>query len=50
MDKIFNLYLVRHGESYNNAVPMAQRVCDPPLTELGQKQAAKLAERIHQDV
>jgi 2,3-bisphosphoglycerate-dependent phosphoglycerate mutase len=49
MDKIFNLYLVRHGESYNNAVPMAQRVCDPPLTELGQKQAAKLAERIHQE-
>lgn len=49
MDKIFNLYLVRHGESYNNAVPMAQRVCDPPLTELGQMQAAKLAERIDQE-
>ena len=49
MEKIFNLYLVRHGESYNNAVPLAQRVCDPPLTELGQKQAAKLGERIRQE-
>ena len=46
MEKIFDLYLVRHGESYNNSVDQSQRVNDPPLTELGQAQALRLAERI----
>lgn len=39
----FHLYLVRHGESANNALPEHQRVADPNLTELGQKQARHLA-------
>ncbi len=39
----FHLYLVRHGESANNALPDHQRVEDPDLTELGQKQARQLA-------
>ncbi len=39
----FHLYLVRHGESANNALPDTQRVPDPALTELGQTQARKLA-------
>lgn len=46
MKKTFDLYLVRHGESYNNSVAQSQRVYDPPLTELGQAQAKRLAERI----
>jgi broad specificity phosphatase PhoE len=34
------LYLVRHGESFNNALKKdVARVCDPPLTEKGEKQA-----------
>lgn len=35
------LYLVRHGQSSNNALgdSRANRVCDPPLTELGERQA-----------
>ena len=48
MEKIFDLHLVRHGESYNNSVDQSQRVNDPPLTELGQAQALRLAERIRQ--
>ena len=40
----FHLYLVRHGESANNALPDPQRVADPDLTELGQKQARHLAQ------
>lgn len=40
----FHLYLVRHGESANNALPDHQRVSDPALTELGQKQAQQLAQ------
>ncbi len=46
MENIFNLYLVRHGESYNNSVAQSQRVCDPPLTDLGQTQARHLADRL----
>jgi len=38
------LYLVRHGESTNNALPDAQRVPDPPLTELGHQQVRQLAQ------
>lgn len=39
----FHLYLVRHGESANNALPTPQRVSDPNLTDLGQKQARHLS-------
>ncbi len=40
------LYVTRHGETTWNA---AERVCgraDAPLTEKGQKQAEKLAEKV----
>jgi broad specificity phosphatase PhoE len=38
------LYLVRHGESFNNALKEGEsRVCDPPLTEKGEKQAELVA-------
>jgi 2,3-bisphosphoglycerate-dependent phosphoglycerate mutase len=34
------LYLIRHGQSFNNTLPgSAGRVCDPPLTDLGRRQA-----------
>lgn len=36
------LYLIRHGESTNNALPEHQRVEDPHLTSLGQVQAEAL--------
>ena len=38
----FHLHLVRHGESANNALPDHQRVPDPALTTLGEKQARQL--------
>lgn len=38
------VYLIRHAQSYNNAVGEENRVEDPPLTEVGQQQAAILAE------
>jgi 2,3-bisphosphoglycerate-dependent phosphoglycerate mutase len=38
------LYLIRHGESQNNAVPEAERVEDPCLTPRGHKQAWFLAQ------
>jgi 2,3-bisphosphoglycerate-dependent phosphoglycerate mutase len=38
------LLLIRHGQSANNALPESQRVPDPGLTELGARQALKLAE------
>lgn len=38
------LYLIRHAQSTNNALPAeTDRVCDPALTELGQRQAAIVA-------
>jgi len=38
------LYLIRHGQSVNNALPEGEpRVQDAPLTELGHRQAALLA-------
>jgi broad specificity phosphatase PhoE len=42
------LYLIRHGQSLNNAMneTLRQRVCDPPLTELGGQQARLAAERL----
>ncbi len=39
------LYIIRHAQSYNNALTdWTERVSDPPLTELGERQADRLAE------
>lgn len=39
-----DLFLIRHGESANNAITdLSQRVADPDLTELGRQQAQQLA-------
>lgn len=39
-----DLYLIRHAQSYNNALPdERERVCDPDLTDLGRRQAELLA-------
>lgn len=40
------LYLIRHAQSQNNAVPESQRVEDPGITEIGRRQAMCLAERV----
>ena len=41
------LYLIRHGQSANNALAdMRERVCDPRLTELGQRQAQIVAHHL----
>ncbi len=48
------LFLIRHGESANNFLMqdtgydhyMRSRHVDPPLTELGERQAARLAEHL----
>lgn len=40
------LYLIRHAQSQNNALPEEERVEDPGLTELGRQQAEHLAEWI----
>ena len=40
------LYLIRHAQSTNNALPLTQRVQDPPLTALGLEQAATLAQHL----
>lgn len=37
------LYLIRHAQSQNNALPEGQRVEDPPITEIGHEQARRLA-------
>ena len=37
------LYLIRHAQSRNNALPEEQRIEDPGLTEVGQQQAEFLA-------
>lgn len=37
------LFLIRHAQSANNAQPDEHRVEDPPLTELGRRQATALA-------
>jgi 2,3-bisphosphoglycerate-dependent phosphoglycerate mutase len=45
------LYIVRHGQSTNNVSMIydaKDREADPPLTELGQTQAAKVAEYLSQ--
>ena len=41
------LYLIRHGQSQNNARPERLREEDPALTEIGRRQADHLAEWIH---
>ncbi|MBN1993306.1 MAG: histidine phosphatase family protein [Anaerolineae bacterium] len=41
------LYLIRHGQSTNNALTNIQdRVCDPLLTELGRRQAQVVAQHL----
>jgi 2,3-bisphosphoglycerate-dependent phosphoglycerate mutase len=41
------LYIIRHAQSVNNAlIDQRQRVSDPPLTELGCRQAELLAEHL----
>lgn len=41
------LYIIRHAQSTNNALPDPRdRVCDPPLTETGHRQAAHLAHHL----
>lgn len=37
------LFLIRHAQSANNALPEEQRIEDPPITALGHRQAAALA-------
>jgi broad specificity phosphatase PhoE len=38
------LYLIRHGQSTNNTLDdYKDRLCDPPLTELGRQQAERVA-------
>ncbi len=41
---MFQLLLIRHAQSANNALPEAQRVCDPGLTPLGHSQADALSD------
>ena len=41
------LYIIRHAQSYNNALAnQADRVADPPLTDLGRTQASRLAHQL----
>jgi len=42
------LFLIRHAQSQNNALPEEQRVEDPGLTELGKQQAEALGKWIPQ--
>ena len=40
-----DLFLIRHGQSANNALPnIRDREVDPPLTEMGERQAEMVAE------
>ena len=41
-----SILLIRHAQSANNALPESQRVPDPGLTDLGQRQAQRLADGI----
>jgi 2,3-bisphosphoglycerate-dependent phosphoglycerate mutase len=41
---VFQLLLIRHAQSANNALPESQRISDPGLTPLGHSQAAALAD------
>lgn len=49
MSTPLTLFLVRHAQSQNNALPEHQRVSDPALTALGQQQAIKLSDRLHEE-
>jgi 2,3-bisphosphoglycerate-dependent phosphoglycerate mutase len=41
------LYILRHGQSTNNALTNQEdRGCDPPLTDLGRQQAERLAQHL----
>ena len=40
------LFLIRHAQSQNNALPESQRVSDPGITDLGGQQARALAEHL----
>ena len=40
------LYLIRHAQSQNNALPESERLPDPGLTDLGREQASLLAKRL----
>ncbi|MFG0290981.1 MAG: histidine phosphatase family protein [Rhodopirellula sp. JB044] len=40
----FELLVIRHAESANNAKPVYERVCDPPITPRGRLQADHLAD------
>lgn len=41
------LFIIRHGQSTNNALAdFSQRVCDPHLTDLGQRQAQIVAQHL----
>ena len=40
------LFLIRHAQSQNNALPEAMRVEDPPITDIGHQQAKHLAEAL----
>lgn len=40
------LYLIRHAQSANNALPEPERVPDPGITELGIRQALALGDRL----
>lgn len=50
MSHSFRLYLVRHGQSANNALPTHKRVSDPALTKLGMTQADNLGQRFYEHV
>ena len=42
------LYLIRHGQSFNNTLSTAEgRMSDPPLSEVGERQAKLVAEYLH---
>lgn len=43
MSQAFEIFLIRHAQSANNARPESQRVEDPSITELGFQQADELA-------
>ena len=40
------LYLIRHAQSLNNALPAEDRVEDAPLTDIGHQQCSHLAKWI----
>jgi broad specificity phosphatase PhoE len=42
------LYLIRHGQSFNNTLTKPEgRLADPPLSEVGERQAKLVAEYLH---